>query len=96
MIALLVALVFGTGILGFVILLVDAFLNWITGGSFGRSLAVTKIIRAVETLVVFPLAFFVVNVLKELGVPEVAAVADVANSLLSRGWQLVLSVLRGG
>jgi len=94
-ISLLVALVFGAGILGFVILLVDALISWITGGSFGRSLAVSKLLRAVETLAVFPLTFFLLNVLKELGVPEVATIADIANALLTRGWQLMLEVLRG-
>ncbi|MEM4789951.1 MAG: hypothetical protein QXQ60_01335 [Thermofilum sp.] len=94
-ISLLVALVFGAGIFGFVILLVDALISWITGGSFGRSLAVSKLLRAVETLAVFPLTFFLLNVLKELGVPEVATIADIANALLTRGWQLMLEVLRG-
>lgn len=94
-IALVVAMIFGTGILGFIVMLADALLSWITGGSFGRSLAVSKLIRAIETLAVFPLAFFIIHVLKELGISEVAAVAEIADTLLSRGWQLIVDTLRG-
>lgn len=94
-ISLLIAMVFGAGILGFVVLIADAVISWITGGSFGRSLAVSKLLRAIETLAVFPLTFFVINVLKELGVPELAEIADIANALLARGWQLIVEVLKG-
>ncbi len=95
LVAVFVALAFGAGVLGFVILLVDALVSWVTGGSFGRSLAISKLMRAVETLAAVPLAFFVVNVLKELGVQEVQEVAEIANAMLLRGWHLVLSILRG-
>uniref|UniRef100_A0A7C1NY80 Uncharacterized protein n=1 Tax=Thermofilum pendens TaxID=2269 RepID=A0A7C1NY80_THEPE len=94
-VAMMAALTFAAGILGFVVLLVDAAVSWITGGSFGRSLAVSKLLRAVETLGVIPLIFFIVNVLGSLGIPEVAEVAKIANSLLTRGWDLILSALGG-
>ena len=96
MVAIFVALAFGAGVLGFVILLVDAVISWVTGGSFGRSLAISKLMRAVETLAAIPLAFFVINILKEIGVQEVREVAEIANTFLVRGWQLVLGALRGG
>jgi len=94
-VAMMAALAFAAGILGFVVLLIDAVVSWITGGSFGRSLAVSKLIRAVETLGVIPLTFFIMNVLSSLGVPEVGEVARIANNLLMRGWDLILSALGG-
>lgn len=94
-VAMMAALAFAAGILGFVILLIDAVVSWITGGSFGRSLAVSKLIRAIETLGVIPLTFFVVNVLGSLGIPEVAEIAKIANNLLARGWDLIISALGG-
>jgi hypothetical protein len=94
-VAMMAALAFAAGILGFVVLLIDAAVSWITGGSFGRSLAVSKLIRAVETLGVIPLIFFIVNVLGGLGIPEVAEVAKITNSLLARGWDLIISALGG-
>ena len=94
-VAMMAALAFATGILGFIVLLIDAAISWITGGSFGRSLAVSKLIRAVEALGAIPLTFFIVNVLGSLGIPEVAEVARIANSLLTRGWDLIVSALGG-
>ncbi|MEZ0345490.1 MAG: hypothetical protein ABWK01_02980 [Infirmifilum sp.] len=94
-VALLAAITFGIGILGFVLLVLDAALSWITGGSFGRSLSISKFIRAVETLAVIPILFFIISILNSLGVPEIASVSQIMDKLLRRGWQLILSSLSG-
>lgn len=92
-VALLVAITFGAGVLGFLLLVVDAVLSWVTGGSFGRSLAVSKFIRAAETLAVIPLTFFIVYILNTLGIQEISAVAHIMDGLLRRGWTVITSSL---
>ncbi|PLJ77599.1 hypothetical protein [Infirmifilum sp. SLHALR2] len=94
--ALLSAITFGIGVLGFIILILDAVLSWVTGGSFGRSLAVSKFIRAAETLAIIPLTFFVVYVLNSLGIPEISSIAQIMDSLLRRGWAIIVGTLSKG
>jgi len=93
LVALLVALAFGLGILGFIFLLVHGALKWTVGGSFGRSMALQTFMRAAEVLAIIPLMFFVVTVLKGLGFKELAVVADILLKLLNRGWELIVSSL---
>lgn len=94
-VALLAAITFGIGIIGFILLILDAALSWITGGSFGRSMAVSKFIRAAETLSIIPILFFIIYVLSSLGFPEITAVAQIMDNLLKRGWQLILASFSG-
>ncbi|UNQ72737.1 hypothetical protein [Infirmifilum sp. NZ] len=94
--ALLSAITFGIGVLGFIILILDAALSWVTGGSFGRSLAVSKFIRAAETLAIIPITFFVVYVLNSLGIPEISSIAQIMDSLLRRGWTIIVGTLSKG
>ncbi len=100
-VAVFVAIVFGIGILGFAILVIQGVLRWIIGGSFGRSLAVSTWIRAIETLAIIPLIFIMVNI---LGTLEIVVgedtrifqeVANVLNNLLVKGWQTIIGVLTG-
>ncbi|QOJ79649.1 hypothetical protein IG193_04125 [Infirmifilum lucidum] len=95
-VALLAAITFGIGILGFVIIILDAVLSWVTGGSFGRSLAVSKLIRAAETLAIIPISFFVVYVLNTLGIQEISSIAQVMDALLRRGWNIIIGILTKG
>ncbi|MGB9786985.1 MAG: hypothetical protein ACP5II_04680 [Infirmifilum sp.] len=94
-IALLAAITFGIGIIGFILLILDAALSWVTGGSFGRSIAVSKFIRAAETLAILPLLFFVIMILNSLGIPEISSVAKIMENLLQRGWRLITTSLGG-
>jgi len=94
--ALLSAITFGIGVLGFILLILDAALSWVTGGSFGRSLAVSKFIRAAETLAIIPITFFVVYVLNSLGIPEISSIAQIMESLLRRGWTIIVGTLSKG
>ncbi len=93
LIALLVALAFGLGILGFIFLLIQGALKWTVGGGFGRSMAVQTFIRAAEVLAIIPLLFFIASILKGLGFKELAVVADILLKLLNRGWELIVSSL---
>ncbi len=95
-IALLAAITFGIGILGFVIIILDAALSWVTGGSFGRSLAVSKFIRAAETLAIIPISFFIVYVLNSLGIQEISSTAQIMDTLLRRGWSIIIGILTKG
>lgn len=94
-VAVFLAIAFGIGIIGFALIIVDALLSWFTGGSFGRSLAVGKFLKAAETLAIIPIIFLSVQIMKGIGIQEVSQVADILNSLLQRGWQIVLSALSG-
>ncbi|HDD34286.1 MAG: hypothetical protein DRK00_04665 [Thermoprotei archaeon] len=90
---LLVALSFGAGIVGFVITLVTILVRWSVGGSFGRSSAVISLIHALETLAIIPAVFLLVNVMGSLGDERLAAVANILNSMLVRGWNKILALL---
>jgi len=94
-IALLFAIAFGIGLLGFFFIVFDAVVSWVTGGSFGRSLAVSKFLRAVETLAIIPLLFLLVNIMKNIGINEISAIADIFNTLLNEGWKIIISVFTG-
>ncbi|MCC6003037.1 MAG: hypothetical protein LM590_01700 [Thermofilum sp.] len=94
-VAVLFAVSFGIGILGFFFIVIDAVISWVTGGGFGRSLAVSKFLKAAETLAIIPLLFILVNVLKNIGIPELYAVAEILNSLLNEGWKIILAVFTG-
>ena len=89
-VAVLVALAFGLGILGFIFLLVQGALKWTVGGGFGRSMAIQSFIRAAEILAIIPLLFFTATILRGLGIKELAAVADILQKLLERGWQIIM------
>ena len=87
------AIVFGVGILGFVLLLVKGVLNWVFGGGFGRSMALGTWVRAVEALAIIPIIFFIIGILDGLGIEQLSDVADIMYSLLNRGWQIIIGVL---
>ena len=93
--AVLLALGFAVGILGFVILVLQAALKWSVGGGIGRSMAVTTFIRAAETLAIIPVIFFIAVVLQNVGDPHLAKVAEIYTSLINRGWEKIIAALSG-
>lgn len=92
-VAVLLALAFGLGILGFIFLLMQGALKWTIGGGFGRSMAVQTFIRAAEILAIIPVIFFVAVVLQNIGDPHLTQVAQIYTSLVNRGWQIIISAL---
>ena len=92
-VAVLLALAFGLGILGFIFLLMQGALKWTIGGGFGRSMAVQTFIRAAEVLAIIPVIFFVAVVLQNIGDPHLTQVAQIYTSLVNRGWQIIISAL---
>jgi len=92
-VAVLVAIAFGVGILGFIFLVLQGALRWVVGGSFGRSMAVQTFMRAAEVLAIIPVMFFISSVLRSMGVSQLTAVADILEKLLQRGWSIIMSSL---
>jgi len=93
LIALLLALAFGLGILGFIFLILQGALKWTVGGGFGRSMAVQTFIRAAEVLAIIPLLFFIATILQGVGDPHLAQVASVYVKLIEKGWSIIISAL---
>lgn len=93
LLAVLLALGFALGILGFIFLILQGVFKWTVGGGFGRSMAVQTFIRAAETLAIIPVIFFISVVMQNLGDPHIAEVARIYSSMIQRGWDIIISAL---
>ncbi|MCD6368618.1 MAG: hypothetical protein J7L38_02330 [Thermoproteales archaeon] len=91
----LLALSFAVGVLGFIFLVVNGILNWVLGGSFGRMSAIRSFVRAAESLAAIPIVFLIVQVLANIGIPEVEDVAPMLRQMLDEGFRILLSALGG-
>ncbi len=92
-VAVLFAISFGVGIISFLVLIFDAVFAWTIGG-YSRAVAVSRFLRAAETLAIIPLVFFIAQILKMVGVPQFVPVADILYGLLERGWALILGAFK--
>ncbi len=92
-VAVLFAIAFGVGIVSFLVLFFDAVFTWSYGG-YAKAAAISKFMRAAETLAIIPLVFFIAQILKMVGVPQFALVADILYSLLERGWSIILGAFK--
>ena len=82
------------GILGFIILIAKGAINWITGGSYGRTSALRTFENAAEVLAIIPIIFLIIEVLKTFNVSQVTEIANILESLLNESFRIIIKLLQ--
>jgi len=84
----------GIGILGFIILVAKGALNWITGGTYGRTNALRTFESAAEILAIIPIMFLIIEVLKAFNITQVNEIAKILESMLNESFHVIVKLLQ--
>ena len=87
------AISLGIGILGFIILIAKGALNWITGGTYGRTSALRTFESAAEVLAIIPIIFLIIEILKTFNVGQVSEIAKILESMIDESFRIVVKLL---